>query len=127
MLKIGKQLRELRKSRGMTQEYVSRGIGVAKETISKIETDATEPSAETWAKLADFFGVTTDSLREPRDTSTNGAAKPTELELSFIAVAERARGNPLALAEMRRRLDELTKSDVAAVASKKRPARKRGT
>lgn len=127
MLKIGKQLRTLRKARGMTQEDVARGIGVAKETISKIETEASEPSADNWAKLADFLGVSTDALRDPREPVV--APAPSELEAGLIDAARRAQGgSPHALAEMRRILDELTKSDVARVsAAASRPTRKRGT
>ncbi|MBW7474677.1 helix-turn-helix domain-containing protein [Paenibacillus oenotherae] len=59
---IGKQLRELRKSRSMTQVQLATLLNTAKSTISQYENDINEPDLETLIRIADFFEVTLDEL-----------------------------------------------------------------
>jgi len=56
------RLRELRKKFNMTQRELAEHFGVATNTISSWETGKQEPDRCTYAKIAEFFGVTVDSL-----------------------------------------------------------------
>lgn len=55
-------LKELRNNRGLTQIEVAKGLGVTQPTYQQWETGKRSPTSETLLKLADYFGVTTDSL-----------------------------------------------------------------
>lgn len=55
-------LKELRNNRGLTQFEVAKGLGITQPTYQQWETGKRSPTSETLLKLADYFGVTTDSL-----------------------------------------------------------------
>ena len=61
-LKIGERLRELRKRSGRTQEEVAAALGVSSQAVSKWESANGYPDMETVPALANYFGVTIDSL-----------------------------------------------------------------
>ena len=57
-----KNLREIRKQKGMTQTALSKFSGVNRVCIAKYETGKNEPSLKTSEKLAAALGVTVDEL-----------------------------------------------------------------
>ena len=59
---IGKQIRELRKKSGMTQEQLADMIGISFQAVSKWENNIALPDITLVPKLARIFGVTTDDL-----------------------------------------------------------------
>lgn len=59
---FGDRLREIRKTRGLTQEQLAQMIGVAKSTLTGYERDNREPNVLTITKLAQVLGVTGDDL-----------------------------------------------------------------
>lgn len=56
------KLKELRKSKNITQLDVATAIGVSPQVLSRYERGEREPDYKTLCKLADFFGVTVDEL-----------------------------------------------------------------
>lgn len=58
-----KQLRKIRKERGLTQEQLARRSGIPRPNISKYEQGERDPHEATATKLADALGVTVDDLR----------------------------------------------------------------
>ena len=56
------RIKELRKNQKITQEKMSKKIGVARSTLSMYEIEKSEPDNATLLKLADFFGVSVDYL-----------------------------------------------------------------
>ena len=67
-LKFAERLLALRKERGLTQGEAAEKLGVSNKALSKWETEANIPDVPTVVKLAEFFGVTTDSLLGVADT-----------------------------------------------------------
>ena len=65
---IGKQIAALRKARGIKQEQLADYVGVSPQAVSKWENGGV-PDAGLLPQIADFFGVTIDSLfgREIKD------------------------------------------------------------
>ena len=61
-ISFGKRLRELRRSKGISQMELSECIGVSRQTLSKWENDVVLPDAANIICLAEFFDVTTDYL-----------------------------------------------------------------
>lgn len=59
---FSERLKELRKSKKMTQEELGKIINVSKVSISGYETGSRSPDRETLVALADFFNVTADFL-----------------------------------------------------------------
>ena len=65
------KLKELRKSRRLTQAQVAAGVNCSAPTYSRYEMGTRQPSVEMLARLADFYGVSLDYLfgRTPPDSS----------------------------------------------------------
>lgn len=59
---IGKKIRELRKSRELTQEELADKLGVSSQAISKWENGTCYPDMEQIPALASFFGISLDLL-----------------------------------------------------------------
>ena len=64
---FGQRLKELRNDRGISQNELSKYIGVSKSSVNMYERDEREPGFETLEAIADFFNVNMDYLlgREP--------------------------------------------------------------
>ena len=67
---FGQRLKELRNDRGISQNELSKHIGVSKSSVNMYERDEREPGFETLEAIADFFNVNMDYLlgREPKET-----------------------------------------------------------
>jgi transcriptional regulator with XRE-family HTH domain len=59
---LGKNLKYLRKQRGLNQDEMQAGTGVGRGTWSNYEKEDTEPSNQTLIDISNFFGVTVDEL-----------------------------------------------------------------
>ena len=59
---FGENLKQLRKSRGMTQEELGAKVGLSKAVVSKYENGMGYPSFDVLVRIAQYFGVTTDYL-----------------------------------------------------------------
>ena len=55
------RIKELRKSKKLTQKQVAEAIGIAERNYRRLESE-NNPSVDTVTKLADYFQVTTDYL-----------------------------------------------------------------
>ncbi len=65
---MGEKIRGLRKRLGLSQEELAEKLGVSRQAVSKWETGSDIPAAGKLKEIADFFGVTVDSLL--RDETT---------------------------------------------------------
>lgn len=61
-MNLGRNILELRRNRNVTQEALAAQLGVTAAAVSKWENGYTFPDISMPCALADFFGVTTDSL-----------------------------------------------------------------
>ena len=59
---LGENLRELRISRGLSQEEVARALFVSRQSVSKWENGAAEPGVDHLKALARLYGVSLDRL-----------------------------------------------------------------
>ena len=60
--KIAEKLVDLRNKKGVTQEDVAQSLSVSNKTVSKWENGASEPDLSMVVELAEYYGVTTDTL-----------------------------------------------------------------
>lgn len=70
-IEIGKTIRELRKSKGITATFVAQNIGVTSSVLSEIERGKSNPTIDKVVALSDFFGVTTDYLLKGANETNN--------------------------------------------------------
>ncbi len=73
MITLGKNLREARRSKGMTQEHVAEATGVSPQAVSRWENDSAYPDITTLAGLAMLYGTSLDALvgmQELRDADS---------------------------------------------------------
>lgn len=77
------KLKELRKSKNITQLDVATAIGISPQVLSRYERGEREPDYKTLCKLADFFGVSVDELlgRTPQLFDDARVERPEVLEL----------------------------------------------
>lgn len=77
------KLKELRKSKNITQLDVATAIGVSPQVLSRYERGEREPDYKTLCKLADFFSVSVDELlgRTPQLFDDARVERPEVLEL----------------------------------------------
>lgn len=61
-IKLHEQIAFLRKQRGLTQEALARSLGVTNQAVSKWESGQCCPDIQLLPELAQFFGVSVDSL-----------------------------------------------------------------
>jgi transcriptional regulator with XRE-family HTH domain len=59
---LGRTIRELRETRGWSQEEVARRIGVGHLAVGKWERDQANPAADNLIKLAKLYGVAPQEL-----------------------------------------------------------------
>lgn len=59
---VAERLSELRKSRGYSQQEISKQTGINVVTLSGYEVGRNEPNEEALVRLADFYNVTTDYI-----------------------------------------------------------------
>lgn len=84
MYKFAKRLRRLRRDKLLSQNQLSKKVGIARVTIYAYEHGERNPTAYTLCRLADFFGVSVDYLlgRSEVKTIDNKRVVPTLLSES---------------------------------------------
>lgn len=70
---LGTNIKKLRTNSGLTQAQLGEKLGLAESTVSLYESGKREPDNKTLINIADFFGVTTDSLLGRTKTETIAA------------------------------------------------------
>lgn len=66
----------LRNMHGISQEEISEKIGISRQAYAKWESGATVPDIEKCKRLADFYGVTIDSLLKTASEERIGIIPP---------------------------------------------------
>ncbi len=82
------RIKELRIQRGIMQKDLSEFLNVAQNTVSYWEKGTYQPDNETLAKLADYFGVTTDYLIGRTDTPDSSYLDSELSEIDFALYGE---------------------------------------
>ena len=59
---LGKNIKEMRKVKGVTQIQLAEYLKVSNATVAYWETNRHQPDLETMKKIAKFFDVSVDSL-----------------------------------------------------------------
>ena len=85
-------IRTLRKSAGLTMKQFGSLMGVSESTISLYETGKNEPDIKMLIKMAEYFGVTIDTLvgcnpsMQSDETKKQPPAQGEELDNSLISL-----------------------------------------
>ncbi len=76
-IKRGQILKELRVKKGLKQSELANILGITQQAYQRYEYGTSEPNADGFEFLADFYGVTTDYLlgRVPAETETLTASE----------------------------------------------------
>ena len=61
---VGKNILELRKTRGISQEELANLLLISRQTVSQWENDQTVPSIDNLLRLKEIFGVSVDELMQ---------------------------------------------------------------
>lgn len=61
-MNIADRIRDLRKSKGISQEQLADVVGVSRQAVSKWESEQTIPDLDKVVILSEYFGVTTDYI-----------------------------------------------------------------
>ena len=88
-MSLGKNIRELRKVRGLTQEELGKALDMSSQTVSKWERDESMPDAALLPRLADILETSLDRLFDRRVTQFGDAARAAKDWLLTLAGGER--------------------------------------
>ena len=91
--KLGSRLKELRRSRGLTQADLAAQIHLSPTCINRYEYDLREPDIETIGKIADFFDVDYNYLLG--QTSNSPPQEELDLIQKFRALDDRGKATVL--------------------------------
>ena len=72
LIRLGRRIRELRLSAGMSQETLAEKAGISPNTVSRIEGGLTEMYVETFRKLAQALGADAGGLLCQEDKPDSG-------------------------------------------------------
>ncbi len=81
----GKEIKEVRTIKGITQNEVSKATGLPQNTISWIELDKGIPNIQQCVQLAKFYGCTLDELVGLSDATPTMNATPAKLSDNAVA------------------------------------------
>lgn len=81
---FGENLKQLRKSRSMTQEEFGSHVGISKAVISKYETGIGFPSLDILKSIAEYYGVTTDYLLGASENKTVNLTGLTDSQIEVV-------------------------------------------
>ena len=56
-INISKNIIDLRKKKGITQEQLASALNISSQAVSKWETNTCQPDTQTLPLIADYFGV----------------------------------------------------------------------
>lgn len=90
-MQVHEKVKELRGSRGWSQEQMAEKLGVSRQAVTKWETGAGMPDIENLAAIARLFGVSTDALifGEGAASADAGEGAPNRFEsVTLVDVAE---------------------------------------
>lgn len=75
-----KNLKKLRRDKGITQKQLANMLGVSQQSVNKYENHNVEPDLSTVMKMADYFGTSVDYLIGYTDAETENASLHTVSE-----------------------------------------------
>lgn len=88
-LDISKQLAKLMRDKGLSQSALSRATGVPQPTINRILSEVTrEPRRDSVVRIANYFGITPESLYEARYKQSAAQQKKQSIEALFDLISE---------------------------------------
>ena len=71
MNSVGKNIKQLRNEKEMTQDQLAEKLHVTRQAVSNWETGKTQPDIETLSALAECFGITVEELIYGKSTQPN--------------------------------------------------------
>lgn len=84
-MKLGENIRSLRKEKGIGQDILASQLGVTVQAVSKWETGGSMPDITLLPQIAEYFGVTIEELFYGRKESTEPAA-PVQAETELVVL-----------------------------------------
>lgn len=103
-MEIGKQIKQLRMRRGVTQEAMAQQLNVTAQAISKWERGVTTPDITILPEISAFFGVTIDDLFNISDVTRMERIRnmlwdtryydPVEVETTRVFLQQKGRKEP---------------------------------
>jgi len=83
IMEVGKNIKNIRKSRGITQQQLADLINMHRSNYSKVETGQREISISALTKIAKYFNVSVDDLIQSKNEI------PQEIEIENIGLSEK--------------------------------------
>lgn len=70
-MKLGEKIKQLRKSKGISQEELASMLKINRNYLSRIETGKSEPTSSILKHVAEIFGIDLNSLLDITDEDKN--------------------------------------------------------
>ena len=83
-MKLGEKIKQLRKSKGISQEELASTLKINRNFLSRIETGKSEPTASMLKNIAKIFNVDLNSLLDVKSRPTDNCKYLDEKDIDFI-------------------------------------------
>ena len=84
---LGSKIKQLRKSRGITQSELAENLGISSSAVGMYEQGRRDPDDNTLLKLCSYFGITSDYLLGNTETKiTSGSREVSDVFDEFTRV-----------------------------------------
>ena len=83
---LGDELKRLRKQRGFTQGQLGEAFGLSQATIASWENGTRQPTTDFIPTIAEFFGVSADSLLGMGTDETQRIAQPYQIKTEEVRI-----------------------------------------
>ncbi len=95
-IKQGEYLKKLRNDKGISQDALGEALGISRQSVSKWEQGNSTPDIDNIGKLAEFYGVSIDSLvkGEADESKENEQAEESEEEKAVNELIDEFEGKP---------------------------------
>ncbi len=84
IVKLGNEIRKLRKKMGITQEELAEKLNVRFQAVSNWERGKAPPSIDNLVEISEFFGVSVDSIIKPSDEECYISAYADDVKTEFV-------------------------------------------
>ena len=74
-IKQGEYLKNLRNGKGISQDALGEALGISRQSVSKWEQGNSTPDIDNIGKLAEFYGVSIDSIVKGEATKQRKTSK----------------------------------------------------
>ena len=85
---LGKRIRDIRENKGLTQEFVSKKLGMSRQKLARIENGINDISYELILSLSEIFSISPNEITKVAEANTHGEFRTGGHDISTFSKVE---------------------------------------